>query len=330
MLNFSHPWVLILLIFVPLLYFLKKRNKFFKDGSIQFSNISYLKKIDNLNGQKKIHFLEFFQLFLISFLIFTLSGPRVKSNFSESTYNIVDINLILDISSSMRAEDFKPNRLESAKETAKTFIKYRKGDRIGLLVFAGESYIQCPLTLDYKVLLTLLENIKIIDEEYDGTAIGMAIAHGINRLRNSDSKSRIIILLSDGSNNSGELEPITAANFAKEYGIKIYAIGVGANKEAPFPYFDPFGNKSYVNVDVKIDEKTLRDVAHETGGLYFRAKDEFELEKIYNEINKMERSKVKIKDYTLFTELFSFILVPLIILLIFIEYLYQFIFKKIT
>ena len=117
--------------------------------------------------------------------------------------------------------------------------------------------------MDYKVLLTLLENVKIIDEEYDGTAIGMAIAHGINRLRNSDSKSRIIILLSDGSNNSGELEPITAANFAKEYGIKIYAIGVGANKEAPFPYFDPFGNKSYVNVDVKIDEKTLRDVAHE-------------------------------------------------------------------
>tara|TARA_A100001015_G_scaffold258429_1_gene301695 strand:+ start:8023 stop:9015 length:993 start_codon:yes stop_codon:yes gene_type:complete len=328
MFNFSNPWVLIFLIFIPLLFFLKKSKTFLKDGSIQFSNISHLKKIKNLNGQKKINFLLFFQLFIISTLIFVLAGPRLKSNLSESIYNVIDINLILDISSSMRAEDFKPNRLESAKETAKKFIEYRRGDRIGLLVFAGESYIQCPLTLDYKVLLRLLQNVKIVDEKNDGTAIGMAIAHGINRLRNSNSKSRIIILLSDGSNNAGELEPVTAANFAKEYGIKIYAIGVGANKEAPFPYIDPFGNKSYVNVDVKIDEKTLKDVAYETGGLYFRAKDEIELEKIYDEINKMERSKIKIKDYTMFTELFSFILVPLIILLIFIEFLYQFVFKK--
>jgi len=329
MFNFTHPWILILLVAVPFLYFIRNK-KFFKEGSIQFSNISSLKEVDTLNGSKKIYFLKISQLFVISILIIALARPIIKSNLSESVYNVIDINLILDISSSMRAEDFKPNRLESAKETAKQFIEFRKGDRIGLLVFAGESYIQCPLTLDYNVLISLLENVKIIDEKHDGTAIGMAIAHGINRLRNSSSKSRIIILLSDGSNNAGELEPITAAIFAKEYGIKIYAIGVGGNDDAPFPYFDPFGNKSYVNVDVKIDEQTLKNVANATGGLYFRAKNELELEKIYDEINKMERSKIRVKDYTLLSELFSWILIPSIIFIFFIEYLYEFVFKKRT
>jgi len=327
MFDFTNPWILILLLFVPFLYFIKNK-KFFNEGSIQFSNISNLKRVNKLNGNNKIYFLKISQLFIISILIIALARPRLKSNLSESVYNVIDINLILDISSSMRAEDFKPNRLESAKETAKKFIEFRKGDRIGLLVFAGESYIQCPLTLDYDVLINLLENVKIIDEKHDGTAIGMAIAHGINRLRNSSSKSRIIILLSDGSNNAGELEPITAATFAKEYGIKIYTIGVGGNKNAPFPYVDPFGNKSYVNVDVKIDEETLKNIANETGGLYFRAKNEFELEKIYDEINKMERSKIRVKDYTLLSELFSWILIPSIIFIFFIEYLYEFVFKK--
>ena len=228
----------------------------------------------------------------------------------------------------MRAEDFKPNRLESAKKTAKSFIEQRKGDRIGLLVFAGESYIQCPLTIDYTVLLDLLEQVQIVDETHDGTAIGMAISHGINRLRNSEIKTRIMVLLSDGSNNAGEIDPVTAAGFAKEYDIRIYSIGVGSRGNAPFPVNDSVLGKRYVQVPVEMDEKTLREIADITGGKYFRATNEDQLLAIYDEINSLERSDIVVKHFRKYNELFGWFLIPSVFLVIGTLFINENIFRK--
>ena len=218
--------------------------------------------------------------------------------------------------------------MESAKATARKFIEDREGDRIGLLVFAGESYLQCPLTIDYDVLLDLLDQVEIVDEAHDGTAIGMAIAHGINRLRISDTKSRIMVLLSDGSNNAGELDPITAAGFAAEYDIKIYAIGVGSRGKAPFPVDDPVFGKRYVQVDVEMDEKTLQQLAETTNGQYFRATDEERLSEIYDEINSLERSEISVKQFREYRELFGWMLIPSVVIMLSMMFVNESIFRK--
>jgi Ca-activated chloride channel family protein len=267
-------------------------------------------------------------MIVLSLLIMAMARPRAVRDLTETSVNVVDINLVLDISSSMRAEDFKPNRLEAAKATARKFIEDREGDRIGLLVFAGESYIQCPLTIDYDVLLDLLDQVEIVDEAHDGTAIGMAIAHGINRLRSSDAKSRIMVLLSDGSNNAGELDPITAAGFAAEYDIKIYAIGVGSRGKAPFPVDDPVFGKRYVQVDVEMDEKTLQQLAETTNGQYFRATDEERLSEIYDEINSLERSEISVKQFREYRELFGWMLIPSVAIMLSMMFVSESIFRK--
>ena len=267
-------------------------------------------------------------MIVLSLLIMAMARPRAVRDLTETSVNVVDINLVLDISSSMRAEDFKPNRLEAAKATARKFIEDREGDRIGLLVFAGESYIQCPLTIDYDVLLDLLDQVEIVDEAHDGTAIGMAIAHGINRLRSSDAKSRIMVLLSDGSNNAGELDPITAAGFAAEYDIKIYAIGVGSRGKAPFPVDDPVFGKRYVQVDVEMDEKTLQQLAETTNGQYFRATDEERLSEIYDEINSLERSEISVKQFREYRELFGWMLIPSVVIMLSMMFVNESIFRK--
>jgi len=255
-----------------------------------------------------------FKLIIFGLILIGVARPRMVKDFTETLVNVVDIILVLDISSSMRAEDFQPNRLEAAKTTALEFIKGREGDRIGLLVFARESYIQCPLTIDYDVLEKLLSQVDIIDEAHDGTAIGMAIAHCINRLRGSSVESKVIVLLSDGSNNAGELDPITAAGFAKDYDIKIYAIGVGSKGKAPYPVDDPVFGKRYVQVDVDMDESTLQNVAMVTEGQYFRATDEERLAQIYEEIDQLERSEISVKQYQEYRELFIWFLFPAILL----------------
>jgi len=237
-----------------------------------------------------------------SLLIIALARPQTFSS-GENVYTEgIDVAMLLDISGSMLAEDLKPNRLEAAKNVIDEFIAGRKTDKIGLVVFASESFTQCPLTIDYPVLRGLLKEIHSGMIE-DGTAIGTAIANGVNRLKDSKAKSKIIILLTDGVNNSGEIDPITAAQIAKKFGIRIYTVGVGTMGEAPYPFQTPFG-KRYQMVPVEIDEKVLKEVSQITDGKYYRATDNKKLEQIYQNIDKLEKTRVEVTSYRKAKELF--------------------------
>ena len=314
MFEFTHPWILFLLAVVILMVWWYIRWGQYREGTIQFSSLDLLKRVKNLSGRWKIKVLFTLRMIIISLLVMAMARPRAVIDLSETSVNVVDIMLILDISSSMLAEDFKPNRLKAAKKTAEDFINDREGDRLGLLVFAGESYIQCPLTIDYEVLQNLLKQVIVIDKEHDGTAIGMAIAHGVNRLRDSDTESKVIILLSDGSNNAGELNPLTSSGFAQECGIKIYTIGIGTKGKALYPVDDPILGKRHVQVEVDIDEETLRQVAERTNGKYFRATDEESLVEVYEQIDQLERSEIQVKEYLEYRELFAWCLIPALFL----------------
>jgi Ca-activated chloride channel homolog len=214
----------------------------------------------------------------------------------------IDIVLALDISGSMLAEDFQPNRIGAAKEVAQKFVDARTNDRIGLVVFAGQSFTQCPMTLDYRVLKNLLRQIKPGMVE-DGTALGMGIAQGVNRIKESTAKSKVMILLTDGVNNRGEIDPLTAAQLAQTFGIRIYTIGVGTIGEAPYPVQTPFGIR-YQNVPVDVDEKSLKSIADMTGGEYFRATTNRALERIYADIDKLEKTRIEVRSYRSYAELF--------------------------
>ena len=240
-------------------------------------------------------------------IIFALARPRLIDTLKETKTEIIDILLVIDRSSSMLAQDFKPNRLEAAKSVANNFVKNRIGDRIGLVVFAGESYIQCPLTTDIKIVNEFIDKIEIINKENDGTAIGMAIANATNRLRNSDAKSKVMILLSDGSNNAGELDPLTSADLASNFDIKIYTIGAGTNQDVSF-----IPGRGYIRNE--IDEVTLKSIANRTNGKYFRATNVVGLEDVYKTIDELERTEIEIKEFTRYKELFGWLLIPAMII----------------
>ena len=236
-------------------------------------------------------------------LVVALARPQdVEQNVRTNTEGI-DIMLAIDVSGSMLARDFKPDRITAAKEVAGSFIADRYGDRIGLAAFAGEAFTQSPLTTDQSTLQTLLARIRsgLIE---DGTAIGNGLATAINRLRESDAKSKVIILLTDGVNNRGEIAPLTAAEIAKAQGIRVYTIGVGTEGMAPYPAVDMFGNITFVNQQVEIDEKTLTAISEMTGGKYFRATDKAKLKAIYDEINQLEKSKVEVTEHISYHELY--------------------------
>ncbi len=233
------------------------------------------------------------RIIALALLIVALARPQgVEENARTNTEGI-DIVLAIDVSGSMLARDFKPDRITAAKEVAGDFIADRTGDRLGLVVFAGEAFTQSPLTTDQGTLQTLLGRIRsgLIE---DGTAIGNGLATAINRLRESEAKSKVIILLTDGVNNRGEIAPLTAAEIAKAQGIRVYTIGVGTQGMAPYPAVDMFGNRTFVQQQVEIDEKTLREMAAHTGGSYFRATDKAKLKAIYDEINRLEKSKIEV------------------------------------
>ena len=236
-------------------------------------------------------------------LVVALARPQgIEQNVRTSTEGI-DIMLSIDVSGSMLARDFKPDRITAAKEVAASFISDRVGDRLGLVVFAGEAFTQSPLTTDQSTLQTLLARIRsgLIE---DGTAIGNGLATAINRLRESEAKSKVIILLTDGVNNRGEITPMTAAEIARAQGIRVYTIGVGTRGTAPYPAVDMFGNTTFINQQVEIDEKTLTEIARLTGGPYFRATDKEKLQAIYDEINQLEKSKVEVTERITYHELF--------------------------
>lgn len=232
----------------------------------------------------------------VALLIMVLARPQSTNSWQNSSTEGIDIMMAMDISSSMLAQDLKPNRLEAAKDVAASFINGRPNDNIGLVLFARESFTQCPLTTDHTVLLNLFKDIQSGLLE-DGTAIGLGLANAVSRIKDSQAKSKVIILLTDGSNNAGEIAPVTAAEIAKTFGIRVYTIGVGTNGEAPYPFQTPFGVK-YQNMKVDIDENTLKDIASTTGGQYFRATDNKSLKHIYEEIDKMEKTKISVQEYS--------------------------------
>ena len=251
----------------------------------------------------------------LALAIVALARPQGIEQNSHTNTEGIDIMLSIDISGSMLARDFKPDRISAAKEVAGSFIADRYGDRIGLVAFAGEAFTQSPLTTDQSTLQTLLSRIRsgLIE---DGTAIGNGLATAINRLRESEAKSKVIILLTDGVNNRGEIAPLTAAEIAKAQGIRVYTIGVGTRGTAPYPAVDMFGNMTFVQQKVEIDEKTLGEIASMTGGKYFRATDKTKLKAIYDEINQLEKSKVEVFQHITYHELFLAWLLAAIALLV--------------
>jgi Ca-activated chloride channel family protein len=242
------------------------------------------------------HFPFVLRMIAIALLIMVLARPQSTNSWQNSSTEGIDIMLAIDISSSMLAQDLKPDRLEAAKDVAASFINGRPNDNIGLVIFSGESFTQCPLTTDHTVLLNLFKDIKsgMID---DGTAIGLGLANAVSRIKDSQAVSKVIILLTDGSNNMGEIAPVTAADIAKAFGIRVYTIGVGTKGMAPYPFQTAFGIQ-YQNVPVEIDESTLKQIASTTGGQYFRATDNASLKSIYAEIDRMEKTKISVQEFS--------------------------------
>lgn len=294
--QFLHPqYFLLLLLLIPMIgwYVWRQRNM---NASLQ---ISSLRAFSAIGKSKKIYLrhLPFaLRVLAVTMLIFALARPQSSNKLRTSTTEGIDIVISLDVSTSMLAMDFNPNRLEAAKEVAINFISGRPNDRIGLVIFAAESFTQCPLTIDHAVLVNLFRDIQTGMLE-DGTAIGDGLATAVNRIKDSESKSKVIILLSDGENNRGQIAPLTAAEIASTFGVRVYTIGVGTIGTAPFPINTVFGQQVQ-NMEVKIDEKMLKEIASITGGHYFRATDKNKLEEIYQEIDAMEKTKTEVQEYT--------------------------------
>ena len=304
--NFLNPFFFWLLLIVTLIIVF-----YFYTNKIKYSRIPFSLLYNDLSSLKSYFFISLFILRLIAIvlIIIALARPQTQSVSEDSLKREgIDIMIAMDVSSSMLAEDFKPNRLDAAKELAIDFIKRRKNDRIGLVTYASESFTQCPLTTDHDILINMMKGIKT-GLLTDGTAIGLGIGNCVNRLKDSKAKSKIIILLTDGENNSGAIDPITAADMAREFNIKTYTIGVGSYGTAPYPGKDIFGRSVYYDVPSNIDENMLQVVADTTGAVYFRADKKSELARVYNEIERLEKTEVEeIKFYNVIEHYFIFCL----------------------
>lgn len=315
-----------LILLAMLLYYIRRKR--FRSATIKYSDVTIVSRAAKSNRQRYRFILTAFRLLALALFIVAFARPRSGTERRDVTSEGIDIMMVLDVSSSMMAEDFKPhNRLFVAKEEIKEFIRKRPNDRIGLVIFARNSFAQCPLTVDHGVLLEFVDQVDFGLLE-DGTAIGMAIANGVNRLRESTAESRIMVLLTDGDNNAGEIDPVTAANLASAFGIKVYTIGAGRPGNAMFPYMDPIFGKRYVYQPTNIDEETLKAIAKETGGTYFRARSGEELEKIYSEIDKLEKTEIKVSAHIEYRELFHYFTVAGLLLLLLEIILAQTYFRK--
>lgn len=310
--EFLNIEILYLLVLIPLLaiyYILAGRRR----AAIVVSTTGSRKAPRTLRYWLR-HLPAVLRLGVLAVAIIALARPVDVEHQEETTTEGIDIVIAMDISSSMLARDFTPDRLSAAKQLATEFVAERTGDRISVVAFAGEAFTQCPLTSDQASAGTMLSRLRsgVVD---DGTAIGNGLATAINRLRESGAKSKVVILLTDGVNNRGQISPIMAAEIARDLGIKVYTIGVGSRDKAPMPAYDPFGNITYVMADVEIDEALLRDIASKTGGQYFRADDNKALKAIYEQINELEKSKVEVSHYTSYTELYMGWLIITLLLL---------------
>jgi len=294
--TFARPELFYLLLgLVPMIVWYVLRQKKSK-ASIQISTIASLKKAPLTWKHSLRHAAFVLQLGVLSLIIACLARPQSSNSWQNQTVEGIDIMIALDMSSSMLARDFQPDRLGAAKSVAIEFVSGRMFDRIGLVVFSAESFTQCPLTTDRAVLINLFQNLQPGLLE-DGTAIGLGLANAVSRLKDSEAKSKVVILLTDGENNRGEIAPITAAEIAKTFGIRVYTIGIGTMGMAPYPIQTPFGVQIR-DIEVKIDEKTLQEISDITGGKYFRATDNKTLTAIYKEIDRLERTKIENKEFS--------------------------------
>lgn len=294
--TFAEPLFLYLLAAVPVMiaFYLFKQQK--ASASLRMPGLEPFGKAAVTFRHYLRHIMFALRIIAISILIIVIARPQATDRFQDISTEGIDIVLALDISGSMLARDFRPDRLEASKNVATEFISGRPYDRIGLVVFSGESFTQCPLTTDHAVLINLLREIQSGMIE-DGTAIGMGLATSVNRIKDSEAKSKVIILLTDGVNNRGEIAPATAAGIAKTFGIRVYTIGVGTQGMAPYPVQTPYGIQ-YQDMPVEIDEAILKEISQTTGGKYFRATDNDKLVQVYNEIDKLEKSKIDVRQFS--------------------------------
>ncbi len=302
--RFAYPYFLLLLALLPIWVKIYKSLKNRAKTGIRFPSLRKIKKIREAPSVKFRHVPFILRICAAAFIIIALARPQTGDGFQQISRDGIDIMLALDISTSMDVMDVKPSRLEAAKKAIGNFIENRTNDRIGLILFAGSSFTKCPLTLDYAVLKSFITPIKSGILE-DGTAIGMAIANGVNRLKESSAKSKIVILLTDGVNNRGLIDPRSAIELAVGEKIKVYTIGLGQNGSFLMDIDDPRFGRRRVRVNSEIDEKLLNEIADSTGARYFSAKNQKELEEIYTEINRLEKSKVKSRIYYEYTEQFA-------------------------
>lgn len=303
--RFADPLALLGLLAIPLFVAFFWYRKERRQASITFSQLELIRQTKVRSARWSRYVLLALRMMVVAAVIISLARPQSGLRGEEIKTEGIDIVLALDVSSSMLAEDIEPNRIEAAKAVAAAFVQGRRNDRIGLVVFSGKAYTQCPLTLDYGVLLELFDEMNVGMIE-DGTAVGMGLGVAVNRLRDSDAKSKVIILLTDGRNNRGEIEPRTAAQLAASFGIRIYAIGAGKHGTARYPVDDPFLGRRYVQMRVDIDEEMLEEVAMVSGGHYFRATDRESLESVYKEIDELEKTEIEVTEFTRYSELFHF------------------------
>ena len=301
--SFASPgYLFLLLLLAPIIfwYFWELHKS---DASLQIASTDVLRRQERTTRIYLLHVPFILRCAVVILLSVCLARPQLSNRWSKESTEGIDIMMAIDISGTMQAEDLKPNRLEAAKQVATEFVTDRPNDNIGLVVFAGESFTQCPLTTDHAVLINLFKSVKfgMID---DGTAIGLGLANAVNRMKDSPTKSKVIILLTDGSNNCGDIDPLTAAEIARTFGIRVYAIGVGSKGEARIPYQTPIGIQ-YTTISGQFDENTLRQIADKTDGQYFRATDNASLKAIYKEIDQMEKTKIRVREFSKKTENFS-------------------------
>ena len=317
-LEFLNPEYFILLLVIPFIILWYYLNRYKLNNSIKFSNSGAFENSANFYSNFKL-LLKVFRLISLALIITALARPQIIDTSTRvKTNSGIDIIMAVDVSASMLAKDLKPNRLDALKNVADEFIKNRVSDRIGLVEYAGESYTKTPLTTDKSIILKSLREIKYNNIIEGGTAIGMGLATSVNRIKDSKSKSKVIILLTDGVNNAGFVDPLTAAELAKEYDIKIYSIGLGTNGLALSPVgINARGKLNYANIQVEIDEELLSQISEMSGGKYFRATDNSKLKEIYDEIDKLEKTEIEEFKYYSVDEKFRVFLIPAIILIVF-------------
>jgi Ca-activated chloride channel family protein len=319
MIRLGNPVYLFFLLLIPVILiwrnYLKKRG----DRHIFYSSKSILGSVKTSLKIELIKILPLFKFLAFFLFVIALSRPQLLDYYELEKKKGIDILIALDISGSMASIDYKPkNRLELAKEVIGDFIVKRTSDRLGLVTFAGNAFTKCPLTIDYEMLKYTLSDTRIGEIE-DGTAIGMALANSVNRIRVSKLKTKVIILLTDGVNNKGEIAPLDAAEIARDFNIKVYTIGVGRKGKADFPITDRYGNQRMLKVDVKIDEELLKKIAGKTGGLYFRAADQGSLSKIFSEIDKWEKTEISKRKLSNKKDIYQYFLITGLFFLLFVE-----------